>query len=117
VRPERRLIFSVSPATSSERLAFRCQRFAPSLDSLLDGIVSHLTSACRGNVHVLGVADISVSHVNWSYVAKNAVDLRNRNSFSQSSGPADSWIHYDFKNIRVLPTHYALLSYFTSPSS
>lgn len=111
----RGLFLPVSPATSNEWIALRGRRFAPSLDSPLGGIVSHLTSTCGGNAHDLGGIDVSATGVHRSYFAKHALDLRNHNSFFQSKNEADSSIRCDFENTRIVPTHYAVLSRYDSP--
>jgi hypothetical protein len=90
------------------------RRFVPVADSLLKGIISHLTTECGGNVHDRGVVTITANRPfkdSACYAAKNIADLE-----------ADSWfccanesgmrICYDFKNMKVVVTHYSIRSRF-----
>jgi hypothetical protein len=100
----------VVPSGSDDRVVIRGHRFRPDGKSL-DGIISHLTSKCGGNVHDKGVLTASSSGTSDGTHAKDALDLQNRGSYFVSANEADSWICLDFKNMEVTPTHYSILSY------
>jgi hypothetical protein len=109
----RRLILPVSPEISNGRISvpeIRGRLFAPNSDSPLHGIIWHLASTSGGNLHDLDVVFASASSVHSSYEAKFALDLQNRNSHFLSQNEANRWIRYDFNNLRVVPTHYSILS-------
>ena len=77
----------------------------------LDGIIAYLTRECGGNVHDKGIVDVSASTVP-SYVKahpKNVVDLLTDNCY-YSADKENSWICYDFKDRRVIPTSYSVRS-------
>lgn len=44
------------------------------------------------------------------YFAKNAVDLDNVQSQVITNSERNSWLMYDFKNLKVRPTHYSIRS-------
>jgi hypothetical protein len=100
------------PKSWGPRSIIHGKRFFPLGGSSLDGIISYLTTKCGGNVHDQGVIVASELSVYGSkYFAKNAADLGNKGTFSMTNGEANSWICYDFKNMRVTPTHYTIVSY------
>jgi hypothetical protein len=107
-----RLLLSVSPSQPNSRLAI--PTFSPGADGSLDGIISHLTRKHGGNVHDRGIVDISAKSTyssSSSYSAKNAADSGITNYFHSDSS-AGQWLCYDFKNLRVKPTHYSIHAYF-----
>jgi hypothetical protein len=110
-----RLTLSVSPDASNDRVAGHL--FTPRSNQLLNGIISHLTSVSGGNLHDLGVVVANASSILSSYAAKHALDLQNRNSFFESQKQPNSWIRYDFKSARVIPTHYSILSWNGGPGN
>jgi hypothetical protein len=57
-------------------------------------------------VHDRGIVDISSSSTASSH-AKNAADLQST-SFFHSENAAGQWLCYDFKDRRVIPTHYSI---------
>ena len=89
----------------------------------LEGIISHLTRECGGNVHQMGVVNVTAG-----------VDMEKRGPYSRLAGPVEEvanlatdtffvghvdnwkandpltnfWICYDFKGRRVTPTSYSL---------
>jgi hypothetical protein len=89
--------------------------FSPSVP--LDGIVAHLTKKCGGNVHDYDVVTVTESGmVSLAYPGKNTVDLGSPSCF-QSPNLANQWICYDFKNMRIKPTHYSVCSYSSKANS
>jgi hypothetical protein len=97
-----------------------------------DGIIAHLTRECGGNVHDRHVVDVtcgsfeketeganphSGAYYNWSQcAAKNAADLESDSIFRSAYRPKkedirhtrNNWICYDFKERRIVPTHYTI---------
>ena len=74
----------------------------------LDGIIAHLTRVCSGNVHDEQIVDVTASSV-WRGHPKDVADLERKLMF-QSNDRKDSWICYDFKDRRVIPTSYSIRS-------
>ena len=84
--------------------------FAPEEEPPLDGIIDHLTRECKGNVHDRKVVKVTASSLlrnDTAYHAKNIVDL-GTTSFYMSNDEPDTWICYDFKTRRVMPTSYSI---------
>ena len=78
----------------------------------LDGVISHLTRECGGNVHDKGIVNVTASSVynNSRYHhPKNAAGSGTEWDYT-SSNEEDTWICYDFKERRVLPTSYSVRS-------
>jgi hypothetical protein len=75
----------------------------------LSGIIAHLTAKCGGNVHDKGVLEITVSSVyKEKYPPRNAADFENVYSHFCSQDEPDQWICWDFKTLRIEPTHYTI---------
>jgi hypothetical protein len=109
-----RLSLPVSPETSNDRLFVAkspAAEFAPSSSSCLNGIIAHLTRRCGGNVHDRNVVTIRASSNVRGHADKYAADLEARPLF-HSLKTADSWLCYDFKDMRIEPTHYTIRSYY-----
>jgi hypothetical protein len=88
-----------------------------------DGIIAYLTRQCGGNVHNRQIVTVtSSSHYRcvWAEksAAQNVADLETASNFrsvycgwrEDIRNSANNWICYDFKNQRILPTHYAVRS-------
>jgi hypothetical protein len=97
-----------------------------------DRIVAHLTRECGGNVHDCHVVDVtsgsfekethganphSGAYDNHPYnVAKNAADLEADSVFGSAfrdrwediPQTKNNWVCYDFKERRIVPTHYTI---------
>ena len=82
----------------------------------LDGIIAHLTRECGGNVHDLGIVNVTASSFQSGYHPKNAVDLRKHAAFDSQDEP-NSWICYEFKARSVIPTSYSVRSWGYGPGS
>ena len=82
----------------------------------LDGVIAHLTLECRGNVHDKGIVDVTASSADGGsdYHPKNVVELGTNSSYC-SNNDEDSWICYDFKERRVIPTSYSVRSERSGP--
>jgi hypothetical protein len=100
--------------------------FPPSDSDPLDGIIARLTRECGGNVHDHEVVEVTSSgqqNARSACQAKNAADLKANSYFwsvgqygTKKSGKViahtrNNWLCYNFKNRRVVLTHYAIRSY------
>jgi hypothetical protein len=76
----------------------------------LRGIIAHLSERCGGNVHDTGIVEISAGGVYGSeYGANQTANLTDNGVFLSANSP-NQWICYDFKELRVIPTHYTIRS-------
>lgn len=74
-----------------------------------DGIISYLTQKSGGNVSENGTVNVTSSSSNSSnYIPKNAVDVKNSQSYFQSGSYANSWLQYDFIQNKVCPACYSI---------
>jgi hypothetical protein len=97
------------------------KQFAPGSDPL-EGIIAHLTSRCGGNVHDCGVVNVTSSAEGRQrfpqYDGKSAADLKQDSLFISPNRPRtanipherNNWLCYDFKDRRIVPTHYSIRS-------
>jgi hypothetical protein len=95
----------------------RSLSFEPS--SPLSGIINHLTSRFGGNVHDRGVVNITANRVasdSPGYAAKNVADL-GTDSFFHSVNEPNQWICFDFKEMKIRPTHYSIRMHSSGPNS
>ena len=75
----------------------------------LNGIITHLTRECGGNVHMKGVMEVTASSFISGYEPQNIANIGSDSCFASNDKDA-SWICYDFKEKRVLPTSYSIRS-------
>lgn len=78
-----------------------------------NGIISHLTKECGGNVHEKGIINITASSENndTRRNPKHVVEFNdNKNKFFRSKNLENLWLSYDFKNRKVRPTSYSIRS-------
>jgi hypothetical protein len=75
-----------------------------------NGIISYLTVKCGGNVHDLGVVEITSSSVFNTYSPRNAVSLGDMETYFYSKDEPGQWICLAFKAVRIEPTHYTIWS-------
>ena len=80
----------------------------------LDGIIAHLTLECGGNVDDKGIVNVRASSYGGISSSRDVVDLETDSHFV-SNGRENSWISYDFKEKRVIPTSYSVRTYNWSP--
>jgi hypothetical protein len=104
----------ISPSTPNDRLfeappPHHSIQIIPSSSSPLNGIIFDLTRRNGGNVHTRGIVSITSSSVIGPYVPQNAADLESNSPFYSENVP-NSWICYDFKNMRITPSHYSIRS-------
>jgi hypothetical protein len=92
-----------------------------------DGIIAHLTSECGGNVHDRHVVKVMFEKETEGdhrrSGAKNAADLEVGSSFSSAfrkvrediSHTRNNWVRHDFKERRIVPTHYTIRTHLGDP--
>jgi hypothetical protein len=93
--------------------SLRIFQAVPAAFSLLDGLISYLTTQQGRNVHDGGLMTV-FAHRAYNdearYAAKNAADLKTDSHF-HSMGDSNQWMGYDFREmIRMIPTHYSVRS-------
>jgi hypothetical protein len=122
-----RLIFAKKPT----------KQFPPSVKKgkcfdVPDGIIAHLTRECSGNVHDRNVVDVTSGSFEKEieganphsgtykndphWATKNAADLETdsyffsayRTQIDNIPHTRNYWICYDFKERRIVPTHYTI---------
>ena len=79
-------------------------------ENCFSGIIHHLTEVCGGNVHQKGIVNVTSSSGDDAF---EAVNLENTESYFATSGASqkpNNWLKYDFKNIKIRPTHYSIRS-------
>jgi hypothetical protein len=98
----------VSPSKSLRAVEFPLQEFKS-----LDGIISYLTRKHGGNVHDKGIVTITSKSV-WSdepgQALRNIADLTSDSGFMSKNEPGQ-WVCWDFHDMRVRLTHYAIKGY------
>jgi hypothetical protein len=73
-----------------------------------DGIIAHLTRECGGNVHQRGIVDITArTTYSERWPPYHVAEFGARNFFNSNNEP-DQWLCYDFKAMRIAPTHYSI---------
>lgn len=109
-RVRRRLV--LTPSTGSSKRCASGQMFRYDESSPLTGILAYLTNKYNGNVHDMGVVNITSSSIfdgDWMYHPKNAADFESDSCFFSRDEP-NTWICYDFGDNQVIPTSYTLKS-------
>jgi hypothetical protein len=111
-----RCIQTLLTLSRQSKYEFIPERFDP-----LNGIIAHLTREYRRNVHDAGVVHVASSPPisrESHCAAKNVADLNSHSVFCSGVRKAtaaiphtrNNWICYDFKTLRVIPTHYTIQS-------
>jgi E3 ubiquitin-protein ligase HECTD1 len=68
-----------------------------------------LTNAHEGNLHEKGIVEVSASGTFWSDIPpKEVVDFKSSLQGFATPNVANSWIQIDFRNYRLIPTHYSV---------
>lgn len=72
------------------------------------GIIHKLTEEIGGNVNDKGMVNVTSSPSNGNdYDSKNIVDFDD-NHYFQSKNELNSWVKFDFQELKVRPTHYSI---------
>jgi hypothetical protein len=93
-----------------------------------DGMIAHLTRECGGNVHDRHVVDVTCGSFEKvtqgaNSGAKNAADLETdsnfhsayRNSSEDIPHTRNNWVCYNFKERKIVATHYTIRTYGGDP--
>jgi hypothetical protein len=99
---------SGSPTPSAPKSANRVE--IPMKEAIsLDGIISYLTKKHGGNVQEKGIVTITSRSVSSDpkYPLKNVADLASDSAFWSDDEPGQ-WVCWDFREMRVHPTDYAI---------
>jgi hypothetical protein len=88
------------------------------------GIIANVTRECGGNVHDHDVVEVTCGSFEKEtyeaiWYAKNAIDLETDSLFASAfrmkeediPHTRNNWVCYDFKERRIVPTHYAIRTY------
>jgi hypothetical protein len=102
----RLLLCCPSPQLPESR--FQMRDFGIDSSQPLDGILSHLSLECGGNVHTHEIVSITASS-NVRNSCHQVVDY-NWTNYWYSKDESNSWIQIDFKARRISPTHYTIKS-------
>jgi hypothetical protein len=90
-----------------------------------DGIIAHLARQCGGSVHKRKAVEVTSSRpYNQSCSAKNIADLESDSRFHSAyrkkeediPHTSNNWVCYDFKERRIVPTHYAIRTNVSGPA-
>jgi hypothetical protein len=105
----RRLSLSVSIDFPRERLAHIFCQYSKTDSESLDGIIACLTRKHCGHIMDRDVISITASGVgdSQSHPLRNLADFENQTDFYTEVNP-NSWICYDFKNMRINLTSYSI---------
>lgn len=76
----------------------------------LDGIIAYFTRECGGNAYENGLVDVTASScLDDKYSPRYVLDL-GTDKYFQSRSEKVTWLCYDFRERRVIPTSYSLRS-------
>jgi hypothetical protein len=103
----RRLRLEIVDQNLSEK-RFRYKNFPYHEGGEFDGILSHLTKICGGNVHEKGIVNITSSSDGYNKCWQ--VADHGWNNYWYSNTVTNSWICFDFKDRSVSLQHYTLKS-------
>lgn len=79
-----------------------------------NGIIDYLIKKNGGNVCEKRALNVTASSTNTNLFATNVADIHNNNVYFLSNCLENSWLKYDFINIKVNPTGYSIT---TRPSN
>ena len=83
------------------------QIFNPQQENEFNGIINYLKT--KGNIS--NQLEITASSICFTdYPPKNVIDYQNRNHFCTKNEPG-SWICFDFKENKIIPTNYQIMSF------
>lgn len=82
------------------------KRFLPKGEKNFDGIIRHLLAESNGNI----TEKVNITASSNDYLAVNVTHFDQSDDFC-SSNAQNSWICFDFKDSRIVPTNYQIKSY------
>ncbi|KAK8834278.1 hypothetical protein M9Y10_026262 [Tritrichomonas musculus] len=87
-------------------------------EKLLKGIFNYFQEKTGGQIDKeIGFTSSSVASNNESYQPRNVAVFNDKDKFFYSGGQRNDWICFDFREHRVIPTHYTVRSYETHPNN
>jgi hypothetical protein len=99
-----------------------------SLFVIPDGIIAHLKRECGGNVHDRDVVNVTCGSFEKqtfgvNYSAKDATEMETDSAFASAyrkkkediQHTPNNWICYNFKERRIVPTHYTIRTIWAGP--
>jgi hypothetical protein len=91
-----------------------CYVTIPWRDQSMDGIFSHLTRIHGGNVADKNIVSVTGSSCIEDRQHKYVLDFEgaNKDRDSCSNNSPGQWLLFDLQDMRVIPTHYTIRSYF-----
>jgi hypothetical protein len=127
------------PSMKKGKLRLPSGRETDEMCDIPDGIIAHLTRECGGNVHDRQIVDVTCGsfeketcganphsgalHNEDNCAAKNVVDLEDDSVFASAlrgkeediPHTRNNWICYNFKERRIVPTHYTIRTHASGP--
>jgi uncharacterized coiled-coil protein SlyX len=103
-------IATLTPVTPvSQPKALQAVEFPLRVVNSLKGIIAHLTWKHGGNVHDKGIVAITSKSVydDPEYAVRNLADLTFNPWFLSKNEPGQ-WVCWDFREMRIRPTHYTI---------
>jgi hypothetical protein len=88
-------------------LGVRVIPFSPQYE--LDGILTFLKRSHGSNIHDKGVVNVTTSSVEYCK-PKNVADIKIQSTFHTTNNTSSEWVQYDFKGMKIRPSHYTLRS-------
>jgi hypothetical protein len=107
-----KLIGQASPTPPPTPKSMSKTEFPMQEPESLEGIISHLTTKHGGSVHEKGIVTITSKTVESDvqrHAVKNVADLTSDSGFISKDEPGQ-WVCWDFREMRVRPTHYTIRS-------
>lgn len=75
-----------------------------------NGIIKYLSDKCGGNVSEKKVVEVTCDQYFENNYPQNVVDFNDSKKYFESLDNSEQWLKYDFKDMKVLPTHYTIQS-------
>jgi hypothetical protein len=127
------------PSLTKGKLRFSDGRQTNKMYDIPDGIIAHLTRECGGNVHDRNVVNVTSGSFEeeteganphsgafddyYRFAAKRAAEMETgsdlysafRKKEEDIPHTRNNWICYDFKERRIVPTHYTIRTHLGGP--
>lgn len=99
----------LSKMIKPERYKKKFEEFGYSEDKVFSGILNYLKTSSNNIENEINITASSCADTN-SYPPKNVLNYDDKTKLFHSSCIADSWLCIDFKERRVMPSHYTIRS-------
>lgn len=86
------------------------QLFEPGIHNNFAGIINYIKAHSNGNIENR-INVISSTIYSPCFPISNLLEFNDKEKYFQTLGDANDWICYDFKEQRVKPTHYQIVSH------